>query len=89
MFVHMKVTDSKHGPRLKLREARMREKMTQEALARKAGLSSSMIALLESGRKRGSVDTWDRLELVLGVDQRVLRLPDEASLLEAPDQRLD
>jgi transcriptional regulator with XRE-family HTH domain len=59
--------------RLELRAARESKSMTQEDLARLTGLTPSMITLLERGRRLGSVTTWDRLEAILGVDQKILR----------------
>jgi transcriptional regulator with XRE-family HTH domain len=75
--------------RKNLKNQRLAMGLTQKTLGDRIGLSGKLICALECGRIRGSVDTWDRLELVLGVDQRVLRLPDEASPLEALDKRLD
>lgn len=50
--------------------------MTQQALADLAGVKRPQISLLESGRRKGSVDVWDRLEAALKIDQRKLRQPE-------------
>jgi transcriptional regulator with XRE-family HTH domain len=49
--------------------------MTQEELARQVNLTRSAIAYLETGSRKGKVETWDRIERALGIDQRVLRQP--------------
>jgi transcriptional regulator with XRE-family HTH domain len=47
--------------------------LTQKKLASLIGLHPTMITLLETGRRLGSVRTWDRLEAALEVDQKILR----------------
>jgi ribosome-binding protein aMBF1 (putative translation factor) len=51
--------------------------MTQQGLAELIERDRSHISHLESGRVTGSVQTWDRLETVLGVDQKILRQIDK------------
>jgi transcriptional regulator with XRE-family HTH domain len=50
-----------------LRERRTRAGMTQQALAERAGLSVSFVSFLESGRKKGSLETYQRLARALGI----------------------
>jgi transcriptional regulator with XRE-family HTH domain len=59
--------------RMNLIRTRMRKGLTQEALARMAGVGKSRISALENGRSDGSVKLWDRLEAVLGTPQQTLR----------------
>jgi transcriptional regulator with XRE-family HTH domain len=47
--------------------------MTQKELAQLAGIKRTMITMLERGKRRGSLQTWDRLAEVLGVDRKILR----------------
>ena len=60
-----------------LRAARENKTLTQDELGRLVGLNPSMIALLELGCRLGSVTTWDKLEAILGVDQKILRQIDK------------
>ena len=69
----MKLIHSNNKPRLRLRAAREPISLTQDELAKIAGLTPGMIALPESGRRTGSVWTWDILESVLEEDQKILR----------------
>jgi transcriptional regulator with XRE-family HTH domain len=46
---------------------------SQRHLASRVGVTRPTIANLESGRKRGSLALWDRLEDTFGVPQRWLR----------------
>jgi transcriptional regulator with XRE-family HTH domain len=56
-----------------LRKARKAKNMTQSRLADLVGLKRPQISLLETGRRGGSVDAWDRLEEALGVPAKQLR----------------
>lgn len=56
-----------------LRSRRLKLGMTQRELGELIGRTESLVQALEIGRSRGSVDTWDRLEAVLGVPQKQLR----------------
>jgi transcriptional regulator with XRE-family HTH domain len=49
-----------------LREARKRARLTQAALARRAGTSQATVSAYESGRKQPSVDTLSRLLAAAG-----------------------
>lgn len=49
-----------------LRDARERARLTQAALAARTGTSQATISAYESGRKRPSVDTLDRLLAATG-----------------------
>ena len=61
---------------IRLKAYREGQSLSQKALAKRAGLARTMIAMLESGRRKGSVKTWDRLEVALGIPQQTLRQPD-------------
>ncbi len=50
-----------------LRAARLRAGLTQVEIAERAGLSTPFISFLESGSKKGSVDTYDRLARAIGI----------------------
>ena len=50
-----------------LRETRMSAGLTQQQLAERAGLSVSFVSFLESGRKKGSLETYHRLARALGI----------------------
>lgn len=46
---------------------RKKKKLTQEALAERAGLSVSMISMLERGQRHPPLDTLEALAKALGV----------------------
>ena len=50
-----------------LRRARARRKLSQSALAEKAGLAVSYISMLERGKRSPPLDTLDALATALGV----------------------
>ena len=50
-----------------LRAARLAKKLTQQALAAEAGLSTSFISMLERGRRSPPLDTLEALAGALGV----------------------
>lgn len=52
---------------IRLKKFRSKAKLTQEELAEKIGLSRDFIALLETGRRRPSVKTIQKLARVLRV----------------------
>ena len=55
-------------------QARLAKNLTQEQLATLVNLKRTAITNLELGfTKKGDVETWDKLEKVLGEDQKVLR----------------
>ena len=62
-----------------LKKARLAKGMTQKRLASLIGLTIQGYWDIENGRSNGSVKTWDRLEAVLGVDQKILRQIDKES----------
>jgi transcriptional regulator with XRE-family HTH domain len=47
--------------------------LSQAELANRAGITNTMISMLESGTRQGSHAIWDRLEAVLGVSKDQLR----------------
>ena len=49
--------------------------LTQDALAQAAGMAQSMVAMIERGDRRGTVDTLSALAHVLNVDLEDLLLP--------------
>jgi transcriptional regulator with XRE-family HTH domain len=50
-----------------LRAARMQKKLSQEALAAKAGVSVSYVSMLERGERNPPLDTLEALANALGV----------------------
>jgi transcriptional regulator with XRE-family HTH domain len=50
-----------------LKTTRLRKKLSQEALAEKAGLSVSYISMLERGQRSPPLDTLESLAGALGV----------------------
>jgi len=56
-----------------LKAARKAAGMTQQTIADKLGISLRYYKALESGERLGSIETWDKLEDITGVNQRVLR----------------
>lgn len=55
-----------------LREARMREGMSQEALAHEAGLDRTYISMLERGKRQPTIATLFSLAQVLRIKPSVL-----------------
>jgi transcriptional regulator with XRE-family HTH domain len=51
-----------------LRSERMRRKLSQEALAHKAGLSVSYISMLERGQRTPPLETLEQLAKALSVN---------------------
>lgn len=56
-----------------LRQARKNKGLTQQALAEMVGLSPIGYRQIESGKRLGKIETWDRLEDIFGIPQRQLR----------------
>lgn len=56
-----------------LRAARKAAHLTQQAMADKLGINCRYYKSIESGERLGGIDMWDKLEDLLGVNQRVLR----------------
>jgi len=52
----------------RVREARKRRGLTQQGLAEQAGISSTFLSLLESGGRKGSLETYHRLAAALDID---------------------
>ena len=59
--------------RKNLRNARKAAGLTQQAIAGKLGIHERYYKSLESGERLGGIWMWDKLEDLLGVNQRVLR----------------
>ena len=51
----------------KLKATRLKKKLSQEALATKAGVSVSYISMLERGQRSPPLDTLEQLASALGV----------------------
>ena len=66
--------------RKNLQPARKAAGLTQQALADRLGIHGRYYKAIESGEKLGAIWVWDKLEDVLGINQRVLREshPDKA-----------
>ena len=53
--------------------ARKAKKLTQAEVAKKIGILVTSYQNIEYGQRNGSIETWDKLEDLLGVSQRQLR----------------
>jgi len=51
----------------KLKEYRARRAQTQAVIAEKAGISIAFLSFLENGRKKGSLESYDKLARALGI----------------------
>lgn len=56
-----------------LKKARKADGLTQQAMADKLGVHDRYYKAIESGERLGAIWMWDKLEDLLGVNQRVLR----------------
>lgn len=56
-----------------LKAARKAASLTQQAMADKLGIHERYYKAIESGERLGAIWMWDKLEDLLGVNQRVLR----------------
>ena len=63
MAIHSIYSDT--GERIK--QLRQSQGMTQQDLAEKAGISVSFLSFLESGKRKGSLDSYHKLALSLGL----------------------
>jgi len=59
--------------REKLKAARKAASMTQRQVAEYLGISENAYQNIEYGKRIGRIETWDRLEDLFGVHQRLLR----------------
>lgn len=59
--------------RMKLKKARLDAGMTQQQVADFLGIALISYRQIESGVRIGKIETWDKLEDLFGVHQRVLR----------------
>ena len=59
--------------RSNLQKARKAHGLTQQAMADKLGIHERYYKAIESGERLGAIWMWDKLEDLLGVNQRVLR----------------
>jgi transcriptional regulator with XRE-family HTH domain len=59
--------------RTNLINARLSRKMSQQELGEMVGITGQAICKLERGHIEGRARTWDILEDILGMPQRVLR----------------
>ncbi|NCE63683.1 XRE family transcriptional regulator [Pseudoflavonifractor sp. 524-17] len=56
-----------------LKAARKAAKLTQQEMADKLGVHERYYKAIESGERLGAIWMWDKLEDLLGINQRVLR----------------
>lgn len=61
--------------RKNLKEARRKAGMTQKQVAEYLGISEIGYRQIESGKRLGSINTWDMLEDLFTIHQRELRKP--------------
>ena len=59
--------------RANLKAARKAKGLTQQKMADELGISMIGYRQIESGVRIGKIETWDKLEDILGVHQRILR----------------
>lgn len=59
--------------RKNLKEARQKAGMTQQQMADKLNINIRHYQKIESGEAGGSFESWDALEDMFGVHQRILR----------------
>lgn len=59
--------------RKNLKEARQKAGMTQQQMAERLNINIRHYQKIEAGEIGGSFDTWDVLEDMFGVHQRILR----------------
>lgn len=59
--------------RQNLKQARKAAGLTQQAMADKLGIHERYYKAMESGERLGSIALWDKLEDILGINQRILR----------------
>ena len=59
--------------RWKLKEARQKAGLTQQAMADRLGISLRYYKAIEYGEKTGDFSIWDALEDITGIHQRKLR----------------
>lgn len=57
-----------------LKEARQKAGMTQKQVAEYLGISEIGYRQIESGKRIGSIHTWDKLEDLFNIHQRELRM---------------
>ncbi len=60
--------------RKNLKEARKKAGMTQKEVAEYLGMTERAYQRIESGERIGTIETWDLLEDLLGINQRTLRI---------------
>lgn len=59
--------------RSNLKQARKAAGLTQQALAKQLGLSLIGYRQIEIGKRIGKIETWDKLEDLFNIHQRILR----------------
>lgn len=59
--------------REKLKKARQDAGLTQKQVAEKIGLKAGSYQQIELGKRVGKVETWDKLEDLFLIHQRILR----------------
>lgn len=56
-----------------LRKARIEKGMTQKQISNYLHVSERYYKAIEYGERLGGIDSWDKLEDLFGINQRVLR----------------
>lgn len=59
--------------RKNLKEARQKASMTQKQVAEYLGITEPAYQRIESGKRLGTIKTWDLLENLFNIHQRILR----------------
>lgn len=66
------------GTRFLLKQARTERGMTQQQVADQILVSLRYYQAVEAGTRIGSIEVWDALEDLFGINQRVLRRSSQA-----------
>ncbi len=56
-----------------LKQARLNAGMTQQQVAEYLGIIEQAYQKIEYGKRIGKIETWDKLEDLFGIHQRILR----------------
>ena len=59
--------------RIKLKNQRLKNELTQKEIALKLGISERYYQAIELGSQQGSIAIWDKLEDLFNIPQRQLR----------------
>lgn len=69
--------ERKIAVRINLKRARQAQGLTQQQIADRLDMSLIGYAQIERGVRIGKIETWDKLEDIFGIHQRILRETDK------------